>query len=119
LQSSWSSRPTPETTATCHPESTGSHARRPEADISFFTRLLFAAYFLEAGLILLIAPWTDFWTGNLFVDATPAMRELLGSHFVRGGVSGIGAVTALAGIAELATAIISRHSGPAAPDVEA
>ena len=88
-------------------------ASRAEADISFFTRLLFAAYFLEAGLILVIAPWTNFWNGNLFIEAYPQLQDLLASPFMRGAVSGVGAITTLAGIAELATAIVARHR----PDV--
>ena len=60
-------RPTPATIATCRPGSTASHACRPEADISFLTRILFAAYFLEAGLILVVAPWSGFWDRNLFL----------------------------------------------------
>jgi hypothetical protein len=93
----------------CRPVSTDSHACRLEADISIFTRLLFAAYFLEAGLILVVTPWMSFWDQNAFVEAFPAVREALASPFARGAVSGIGAITAIAGIAELASAIISRQ----------
>ena len=88
---------------------------RAEADISFFTRLLFAAYFLEAGLILVIAPWTTFWTGNLFVQSSLSLQETLASPYVRGAVSGIGAVTTLAGLAELGAAIVARHREEAVP----
>jgi hypothetical protein len=56
-----------------------------------------------------IAPWTNFWNGNLFIEAYPEIHEILASPFVRGAVSGIGAITTLAGIAELATAIVARH----------
>lgn len=87
--------------------------------ISLLTRLLFAAYFLEAGFILCVAPWTSLWTRNLFVDGLPALAPLLGSSFVRGGVSGIGAITVMAGIVEIVAAIASRrlrgHAAPSAP----
>jgi hypothetical protein len=100
-------------------ESIGWHARRPEADISFFTRLLFAAYFLEAGLILVIAPWTNFWNINFFFSGYPSLQELMASPFIRGAVSGIGGITTLAGLAELASAIVSRHrDGPPAPNAQ-
>jgi hypothetical protein len=56
-----------------------------------------------------IAPWTTFWNANAFMDAYPSIEDLLGSPFLRGAVSGIGAVTTLAGVAELATAIVGRH----------
>jgi hypothetical protein len=67
-------------------------------------------------LILVIAPWTTFWTGNLFLQSSPALQVTLASPFVRGAVSGIGAVTTLAGLAELGAAIVARHrEEPAAP----
>lgn len=100
--------------------STALPARRLEADISFFTRLLFAAYFLEAGLILVITPWMAFWDQNVFLGAYPALQAALASPFARGAVSGVGAITTIAGIAELTSAIIWRFraseesSGPVA-----
>ena len=95
-------------------------ARRLEADISFFTRLLFAAYFLEAGLILVITPWMPFRDQYVFLGAYPALQAALASPFARGAVSGVGAITTIAGIAELTSAIIWRFraseesSGPVA-----
>lgn len=78
--------------------------------ISFFTRVLFAAYFLEAGFILVVAPWSGFWDRNFFAASAPALQPLLENPFVRGAVSGIGAVTALAGLAELGGLIGTRRS---------
>ena len=66
------------------------------------TRFLFAAYFLEAGLVLVVAPWSVFWERNFFAGALPLVEQVAASAFVRGAVSGIGLVTALAGVAELA-----------------
>jgi hypothetical protein len=60
-------------------------------------------------LILVIAPWTNFWNADLFVHAYPATQQLLASPFLRGAVSGIGAITTLAGVAELAAAVVTRH----------
>ena len=74
-----------------------------------FTRLLFAAYFLEAGLILIIAPWSAFWDRNFFAASLPALEDVLASPFVRGAVSGIGAITAVAGLAELASVFVTRR----------
>ena len=110
----------PATTVTCRRASIGWRARKREADISFFTRLLFAAYFLEAGLILVIAPWTNFWNINIFFHGHSSVQDFLASPFVRGAVSGVGGITALAGVAELATAIVARHreGPPAEPNVE-
>ena len=57
-----------------------------------FTRVLLFLYYLEVGLVLLIAPWTTFWERNYFVELNPVLEILLISHFVRGAVSGIGGV---------------------------
>ena len=59
-------------------------------------------YFIEAGLVLVVAPWSAFWQRNFFADAVPVLQQLAANPFVRGAVSGIGAITALAGFAELA-----------------
>ncbi|MEX1127489.1 MAG: hypothetical protein WD227_11575 [Vicinamibacterales bacterium] len=64
-------------------------------------------YFLEAGLVLLVAPWSPFWFRNVFAQY-PAVADLLANPYVRGAVSGIGLVTALAGLAELAGAFSRR-----------
>jgi hypothetical protein len=81
--------------------------------ISLFTRLLFAAYFLEAGLILIVAPWSAFWDRNFFAEALPALEGILASPFARGAVSGVGAITAVAGLTELgAVFLMRRRAGP-------
>lgn len=71
--------------------------------------MLFAAYFLEAGLILIVAPWSGFWDRNFFVEMVPAVEALLASPFARGAVSGVGVVTVLAGIAEVSGAFAARR----------
>ena len=93
--------------------------------ISLLTRLLFAAYFLEAGLILVVAPWSALWSRNLFADALPALARFLGNPFLRGAVSGIGAITVIAGLVELGAAVASRRrrrplpaGAPPLPDPE-
>jgi hypothetical protein len=74
-----------------------------------FTRLLFAAYFLEAGLILIVAPWSAFWDRNFFAESLPALEHVLASPFARGAVSGVGAITAIAGLTELAAVFLTRR----------
>lgn len=87
-------------------------ASRREAEITFFTRFLFAAYFLEAGFVLIVAPWSAFWERNFFATAWPLIDRAASSAFVRGGVSGVGAITAIAGVIELA-GIFSARRGTA------
>lgn len=80
------------------------------------TRVLFVAYFLEAGLILVVAPWSGFWEHNFFVRRVPALEPLLSNLFVRGAVSGVGAITAIAGFAELAGLLGARRRRVYPPD---
>ena len=80
--------------------------------ITILSRLLFAAYFLEAGFVLIVAPWkVAFWDRNFFVERLPLLEGFLGNVFVRGAVSGIGGLTALAGLAELAGIFVARQAG--------
>src|SRR5215831_4389656 len=76
--------------------------------IRTFSRLLFAAYFLEAGFIITVAPWSVWWDRNHFADDRPALRVVIDSPYVRGAVSGVGVVTAVAGLVELGGVLASR-----------
>ncbi len=80
------------------------------------TRILFAAYFIESGIVLIFAPWSAFWDRNFFGARLPVLGWLLSNLFVRGAVSGIGAVTTLAGLAELAS--LFRANRPKEPAIE-
>jgi len=62
---------------------------------------LFVAFFLEAGLLLIVLPWSAFWETNYFGYAWPQLLPFLTNDFVRGAVSGLGVVNVVAGFAEL------------------
>ena len=64
-------------------------------------RLLLTAFFFEAGLVLLIIPWSIYWEQNYFVQALPAVQAFITNDFVRGAVSGLGLVNLLAGLGEI------------------
>jgi len=74
---------------------------------------------LEAGFILIVAPWSAFWDHNRFTRARPTVEMVVGSPYVRGGVTGIGVITAIAGLAELTSLVTRRRrhadSGAAEP----
>lgn len=63
-----------------------------------------------------MAPWSTFWDRNFFAEALPALDRVLASPYARGAVSGVGLVTALAGLAELGGAVASRRAASAAPE---
>jgi hypothetical protein len=66
------------------------------------TRLLFVAYFIEIGLLLILVPWSGLWERNFFASSVPFVDALVRNYFVRGAVSGLGVVNLLAGLADLA-----------------
>jgi hypothetical protein len=82
-------------------------------------------YFLEAGLLLLVVPWSAFWERNAFVEQFVLLRPLLLNPFARGAVSGMGLVCLGASIGELAALWRRRlepvhvvPTSPAAADAE-
>jgi hypothetical protein len=75
-------------------------------------RLLLAALFLWAGFLLIVVPWSIFWDRNYFAQAVPVLQGLMGNNYVRGAISGLGLVNVYFGLAELVSAITSRHPPP-------
>jgi len=73
-------------------------------------RLLLTAFFFEAGLVLLIVPWSVYWERNYFVQLVPLFEPLLTNDFVRGAVSGLGLVNLLAGLVEIWSFLSTRHA---------
>ena len=71
--------------------------------------MLIAAYLVEAGLVLTVAPWTTLWQSNYFAHAWPWLGELMASAHVRGGVTGIGLITFAAGVRDVIGAIGARR----------
>jgi hypothetical protein len=68
---------------------------------SWLSRLLFAAYFVEVGLLLLVAPWSMSWERNFFAVASPVVAVVVRNSYLRGAVSGLGLVSVATGVAEL------------------
>lgn len=68
-----------------------------------------------------MAPWSGFWDHNRFAEARPALEAFLNSPYARGGVTGVGVITALAGLIELGSVILSkarrRDADPPSPAV--
>ena len=77
-------------------------------------RLVYAAFFLEVGLLLVVLPWSGFWDGNYFGAALPGLRAIMTNNFVRGAVTGLGVVNLIAGLVDLARlfSIRERHDAP-------
>ena len=54
----------------------------------FLVELMFVCFVV--GIILIVAPWTEFWTNNSLLLGFPQVREFLMYDFVRGLISGLG-----------------------------
>jgi hypothetical protein len=78
-------------------------------------RLLFIAFFLEVGFVLIVVPWSAYWDRNYFAQALPVMHGLITNNFVRGAVSGIGVINVAAGVSELVSLMLSRQVDRPAP----
>jgi len=72
-------------------------------------RLIYIAFFLEVGLLLIVLPWLPFWDHNYFALTWPGLRPFLMNHFVRGAVTGLGVVNLYAGSADLALVFAARE----------
>jgi hypothetical protein len=70
--------------------------------MSVLSRLVYLAYFVEVGLLLLVVPWTPFWERNYVIQLWPGVEPLLRNNMIRGAVSGMGVVNLWAAMSELA-----------------
>ncbi len=71
-------------------------------------RLIYVAFFLEVGLVLVVLPWSAFWDRNYFASAWPALRPFLMNNFCRGAITGLGLVNLYAGFADLTLVFAAR-----------
>jgi len=71
-------------------------------------QLLFAACFFEAGILLVVLPWTVFWDRNYWFDALPALHAMVQSPYLRGAVSGLGFLNVGIGVVEIAEMLGAR-----------
>lgn len=63
--------------------------------------VVFVAFCIELGLVLIGAPWfPHLWENNSLIAAYPGVRALMANDFVRGAVSGVGLLNIWLGIYE-------------------
>jgi hypothetical protein len=67
------------------------------------------AFFIETGLVLVFAPWSQFWDRNYFAQGLPLIHALMINNFVRGAVSGLGIVNVGAAVAEMHAFLAERR----------
>jgi len=57
---------------------------------SQFLQLVLGLYFLEAGLLLVIAPWSTLWTRQVVLPSPASIEPFLAAPSFRGFVAGLG-----------------------------
>jgi hypothetical protein len=62
------------------------------------------------GVVLVVAPWTALWDGNVLLHPSPALRALMLSAFTRGAVSGLGLVNIVLALDEARHLLAGRVS---------
>jgi hypothetical protein len=75
--------------------------------------LFYAACFFEAGLLLMVLPWTVLWDRNALLAMLPWVNELSHNPYVRGAVTGLGLVNVGIGISEVGRLVAERFGRPA------
>ena len=55
-----------------------------------FLQIVLGFYFLEAGLFLILAPWSRLWIHRVVLPAPASLEPLLTSHSFRGFLAGLG-----------------------------
>lgn len=71
-------------------------------------RLLVIAVLIELGLLLIVVPWSAYWERNYFAQLSPLIESVVVNNYVRGAVTGLGAVNVLAALADLAALVRRR-----------
>lgn len=68
-----------------------------------------------------MAPWTQLWERNYFGDLWPWLDVIMENMYARGAVSGVGLITAWAGLRDLIAAVMGRWAAadPGAPNHDA
>lgn len=77
--------------------------------------MLLALYLLEAGLLLILAPWTQFWDRNYFSALAPMLAAWAAHPYVRGAVTGVGIVSVVAALVEIGLLLSRRRASASAP----
>ena len=86
----------------------GSPSSSPRIWLLRVRALLFVTLCATFGVLLLILPWTPRWTDNPLLLASPALRDVISSGFVRGLASGLGLLNLWLGFREA----IFYHENP-------
>lgn len=75
---------------------------RPHLSIMVWIwNILYIAYSLEVGIVLLYLPWSASWDNNYILYLYPQIRLFVANPFFKGAVLGLGIVNILIGFHEI------------------
>ncbi len=73
-------------------------------------RLVIIALLVELGLLLIVVPWSAYWERNYFAQMSPIVSAVVTNNYIRGAVTGLGAVNLFAALADLALLVRRRST---------
>lgn len=73
-------------------------------------RLLVIALLIELGLLLIVIPWSAYWERNYFAQLSPVVNAVVTNNYIRGAITGLGAVNLFAALADLSALVRRRTS---------
>jgi len=62
--------------------------------------LIFVVLCIELGMLMIVLPWTQFWSSNSLLWGYPELRDVVQHYFIRGAVTGLGIINLWMGIWE-------------------
>ena len=77
-----------------------------------FWQIILILLALETGLFLTLMPWSSVWDDQLVSGYFSVFRPILGNHFLRGALSGLGLINLWVGIVEAMQWTRSAGSAP-------
>jgi len=83
----------------------------PPAWVRRLWLVIYVAFCLELGMLLIVLPWKSVWHSNVLLADYPALRALFQNYFLRGLVTGLGIIDVWLGVSE---AVHYREKKPSA-----
>lgn len=83
------------------PEAPAIERKQKRSWMQMLAGLAWIVLCFELGAFLLVYPWMDGWDTNMFATFRPGWQETWMSPWLRGAVSGVGAVNIIISLVEL------------------
>ena len=81
----------------------------PPSAVRFSRLCVYLLYCLEAGLLLMLAPWSDVWSDNRLIESSTLLESVVTSAIFRGLVTGVGLALVLNAVIDIVGALWGPH----------